>query len=706
MKEKQQNLDAVEEMNDEKESSYPSTPTPSTSRSPTLNRSTSSETTFPFPVCNICGVENDVGQPNAVLELSGQSISCGELQAAGLIGQIAATSCIDILDSSLMAPCECSTTVMTNEYNTTKPSATPTLLMLTSPPIDLVPSHIPTYTSIVKPSSRPFVPPSLLITTIEPTIAAKVDLPSQRPSSSPSSSTHHDLAITAPSPSSTTTTKKPTPSKNPSSSSLESDLVFSSGNIEGDLLSEDDNSEANAGVGIGMGLLVITPLAILVLGIIYEIKRRQRRRNRNKTVLPLRNTPISKDHVTAHKRQNATRVQNTQNVRSIPTTNAAGKDAVKETMKALTRVDIASSSKEISTKCASFVKETKEATADVATSQTSAPTTGTTRASDAKEKNEAATRVDIARSLKRVDSDKDASAGQEMKNATGGGDSVQNNQIARSIPTTSKASAEAEAAAETKKAAIHVGIASNLNREISVKDAIVVRETNESSDEISVNSSSSTRSSGSIQSMTSLIIRKRPKNLSAKETKESSASIATQKDHVTRQIAAVVQRTQTQTARDSSRSTIRVGAATEAKEVVAGVDFANRSKSEISTKGASAEKETKEATSANATTLPDEVSVNSSSSTQSSESIQSMTSFAIKIKRTKSVIAAKDLKKDIDDVDVSTSPDKTRVKNTTNSSRIVKKDDAATFFEMLSTLQQFFDCNGDISTGNSPSTSS
>jgi len=691
MKEKQQNLDAVEEMNDEKESSYPSTPTPSTasSRSPTLNRSTSSETTFPFPVCNICGVENDVGQPNAVLELSGQSISCGELQAAGLIGQIAATSCIDILDSSLMAPCQCSTTVMTNEYNTTKPSATPTLLMPTSPPIDLVPSHIPTYTSIVKPSSRPSVPPSLFITTIEPTIAAKVDLPSQRPSPSPSSSTHHDHAITAPSPSSTTTTKKPTPSKNPSSSSLESDLVFSSGNNEGDLLNEDDNSEANAGVGIGMGLLVITPLAILVLGIIYEIKRRQRRRNRNKTVLPLRNTPIS------------------QNVRSIPTTNAAGKDAVKETTKAVTRVDIAERSTkcERSAKCASFVKETKEATANVATSQsirpqiTSAPTTGKTSASDATEKNEAVTRVDIDRSLKRVSIDKDASVGQEMKNTSGDGDSVQNLQVVRSIPTTCKASAEA--AAETKKAAT-LGTASNLNREISVKDAIVVRETNESSDEMSVNSSSSTRSSGSIQSMTSLIIQQSPKNLSAKETKESSASIATQKDHVTRQIAAVVQRTQTQTDRDSSRSTISVGAATEAKEVVAGVDIANRSKSEI-TKGASAEKEMKEATNANATTLPDEVSVNSSSSTQSSESIQSMTSFAIK--STKSVIAAKALKKDIDDVDVSTSPDKTRVKNT-NSSRIVKKDDAATFFEMLSTLQQFFDCNGDISTGNSPSTTS
>ena len=679
MKEKQQNLDAVEEMNDEKESSYPSTPTPSTasSRSPTLNRSTSSETTFPFPVCNICGVENDVGQPNAVLELSGQSISCGELQAAGLIGQIAATSCIDILDSSLMAPCECSTTVMTNEYNTTKPSATPTLLMPTSPPIDLVPSHIPTYTSTVKPSSRPSAPPSVLI-------------PSQRPSSSPSSSTHHDLAITAPSPSSTTTTtKKPTPSKNPSSSSLENDLVFSSGNNEGDLLNEDDNSEANAGVGIGMGLLVITPLAILVLGIIYEIKRRQRRRNRNKTVLPLRNTPIS------------------QNVRSIPTTNAAGKDAVKETTKAVTRVDIAERSTkcERSAKCASFVKETKEATANVATSQsirpqiTSAPTTGKTSASDATEKNEAVTRVDIDRSLKRVSIDKDASVGQEMKNTSGDGDSVQNLQVVRSIPTTCKASAEA--AAETKKAAT-LGTASNLNREISVKDAIVVRETNESSDEMSVNSSSSTRSSGSIQSMTSLIIQQSPKNLSAKETKESSASIATQKDHVTRQIAAVVQRTQTQTDRDSSRSTISVGAATEAKEVVAGVDIANRSKSEI-TKGASAEKEMKEATNANATTLPDEVSVNSSSSTQSSESIQSMTSFAIK--STKSVIAAKALKKDIDDVDVSTSPDKTRVKNT-NSSRIVKKDDAATFFEMLSTLQQFFDCNGDISTGNSPSTTS
>jgi len=642
-----------------------------------------------------------------LLELSGQSISCGELQAAGLIGKIAATSCIDILDSSLMAPCQCSTTVMTNEYNTTKPSATPTLLMPTSPPIDLVPSHIPTYTSIMKPSSRPSVPPSLLITTIEPTIAAKVDLPSQRPSSSPSSSTHHDLAITVLSPSSTTT-KKPTPSKtpskNPSSSSLESDLVFSSGNNEGDLLNEDDNSEANAGVGIGMGLLVITPLAILVLGIIYEIRRRQRRRNRNKTVLPLRNTPISKDPVTAHTRQNATRVQNTQNVRSIPTTNEGGKDAVKETTKTLTRVDTG----EMSTKCASFVKETKEETANVATSQsirpqiiTSAPTTGKTSASDATEMNEAVTRVDIDRSLKRVSIDKDASVGQEMKNATGGGDSVQNTQIARSIPTTSKASAEA--AAETKKAATDVGIASSLDREISVKDAIVVRETNESSDEMSVNSSSSTRSSGSIQSMTSLIIQKSPKNLSAKETKESSASIATQKDHVTRQIAAVVQRTQTQTDRDSSRSTISVGAATEAKEVVAGVDIANRSESEI-TKGASAEKEMKEATNANATTLPDEVSVNSSSSTQSSESIQSMTSLIIQ-KSPKSVIAAKDLKKDIDDVDVSSSPDKTRVKNT-NSSRIVKKDDAATFFEMLSTLQQFFDCNGDISTDNSPSTSS
>ncbi|KAK1735179.1 hypothetical protein QTG54_014245 [Skeletonema marinoi] len=695
MKENQQNLDAVEEMNDEKESSYPSTPTPSTasSRSPTLNSSTSSETMFPFPVCNICGVENDVGQPNAVLEVSGQSISCGELQAAGLIGKIAATSCIDILDSSLMAPCQCSTTVMTNEYNTTKPSATPTLLMPTSPPIDLVPSHIPTYTSIVKPSSRPTVPPSLFITRIEPTIAAKVDLPSQRPSPSPSSSTHHDLAITAPSPSSTTT-KKPTPSKNPSSSSLESDLVFSSRNNEGDLLNEDDNSEANAGVGIGMGLLVITPLAILVLGIIYEIKRRQRRRNRNKTVLPLRNTPISKDPVTAHKRQNATRVQNTQNVRSIPTTNAAVKDAAKETTKAVTRVDTASRR---SAKCASFVKETKEATANVATSQsirpqiiTSAPTTGKTSASDATEMNEAVTRVDIDRSLKRVSIDKDASVGQEMKNTSGGGDSVQNIQVVRSIPTTCKASAEA--AAETKKAATHVG------------NAIVVRESNESSDEMSVNSSSSTRSSGSIQSMTSLIIQKTSKNLSAKETKESSASIATQKDHVTRQIAAVVQRTQTQTARDSSRSTISVGAATEAKEVVAGVDIANRSKSEISTKGASAENETKEATNTNATNLPDEVSVNSSNSTQSSESIQSMTSLIIQ-KSPKSVIAAKDLKKDIDDVDVSSSPDKTRVKNT-NSSRIVKKDDAATFFEMLSTLQQFFDCNGDISTDNSPSTSS
>ena len=608
-----------------------------------------------------------------------------------------------------------STTAMTNEYNTTTPTATPTLLVPSLHPIDLASSLIPTHHLTTKPSAGPSQPPSVapspLITTFEPTIAKVevVDRPSLRPSTSPSSSTQNGLAVIMTSPSSATLlSSKPTLRNEPTSSSLESDLVFSSGNSEGDLPNVNGNSEPNAGVGIGMGLLVVTPLVILVVGIIYEIKRRKRRRNRKKTILPLRSTPTPKDLVMTHTRQNATSIQDRQII---------GSDLITRLADKATKAVIC----ERSAKSTHAIKETKEATADVATSQNirpqiraSVPITSTTSASDAKETQDVASRVGMSESLKREMSIKDTSAPnmsttsasdaedthkdvcrvgiseslkkemstkdtravKEMKNVTSGA-LFQNTQIVASAPTTS---IESAGAVKRKKAATDSGVASNLKKEIVVKDArkqAITAVAATFSDEMSVSSSISTKSSGSIQSMTRFVI-KSMKNLSANEKRESTTDATNQEDHATRQFTQIIQSTQEES------FTIETSTIGE-----------SRPKSEISAKHANAEKVTREEGEYTLDTR-------SSSSTQSSESIQSMTRFAIS--STESVVETT-AKNKADDRGVGRTDD-ANMENSTNSSRIVKKDDAVTFFEMLSTLQHYFDCNVDISAGNSPRTPS
>eukprot|EP00986_Skeletonema_menzelii_P009337 scaffold4236_cov133-Skeletonema_menzelii.AAC.5 len=601
-------------------------------------------------------------------------------------------------------------TFLTNEYNATAPA----LPMPTSPPTEFVTSHVPTHNSTTKPSASPsmlssYVAPLELVRPHLPThnsttkpsaghsLLPSVDLPSRKTSLSPSSSAHNDLMAT---------THLSNKRKQPTSSSLESDLAFSSGNSEGDLLNVNDSSEPNAGLGIGMGLLIITPLAMLVVGIIFEIKRRQRRRK--KVILPLRNSHIPKDRVTKRKRQDAAShwesfypltpiwVQGTRGTRTAPTTGVAAKDTAKVTPKA---VATRSSKRAISAKGTDAVKETKEVTADVAPFQsirpqiiTSSPTKCTTSASGAEETNEDVSCIEICRNLKREICTKNASAIQETKDLAGDGA-----QIDASAPITSNESIGADI--ETKKAATHVATASSGEREISVNDVRVERETKDAStdvasttfDEVSASSSISTHTSGSVESMTGLIIKRSPKNLSVKKSTESTDSADMQQDCVTRQIETIAESTQKQTVRDKSE-----GDVAEFNDLVAGDDrISSRSKNEIGAKGANA-KTTNEATTADTNTLPDEVSVKRSSSTQSSESIQSMTSYVIK--STKSLIETKDSKND--SVDAPT--DETRAENSTNSSRIVKMDGAATSFsEMLSNLQLFFDCNGDIFNGSS-----
>ena len=545
-----------------------------------------------------------------MIVLSGQSISCEELEAGGLIGQLTASECITLQDPSFMAPCECSTTALTSEYDLTRPSASPTLQMPTSPSTDLVSLHIPTNNSTTK-LTEPSVPPSILIATIEPTIA-NVDLPSQSPSSFPSSSIHH-LAVTVPSPNFTTPlSKKPTLSKDPTSSSLESDLVFTSENSEEDFLNVDDeNVDNNPGAGIGMGLLVVTPVAILVVGIIYEIKRRKRR-NRNKTILPLRNNPTQKYHVTRQARQSATKVQN-ENAkidRSVPSSNA--------TSAVLSKSEISA--------YGGALKETKAAaTAEAATFLSTQNRSVPTR----------------------------SAATETTGMATATFLSTQN----RSVPTRS-------AATETTGKAT----ASSSKSEISANDAGAVKVTKEatadvgtSRDERSVKSSSSSQS-GSVRSLFSLTSERSVKSVSeAKESKKATADVDAQSE-------------------------------------------------EIIVKNAGAAKETKKATT-DVSTLPDDdemMSVKSSSSSitsQSSGSVMSMTSLVIE-RGAKSVSDAKGSREATDYVGTSTDKSRARVKNSNNSSRIVKKDDAVTFFDMLSTLQIFFDCNGDITTNSSTRTPS
>lgn len=551
-------------------------------------------------------------------------------------------------------------------------------------------------------------------------------------------------------PSSTIRSSKPTLRNEPTTSSLDGDLVFSSGNSEGDLPNVNGNSEPNAGVGIGFGLLVVTPLVILVVGIIYEIKRRKRRRKRKKAILPLQNTPIPKDVAMTHTRQNAASVQGRQIIRSAPITRVAdkttkaeiceisakGTDAMKETKEATAAVatfqkirslQIRRSVPTMSTTSASDAKETQKATSrvgiseslkkfkdtsavqrmrgvtgdaketrkdvscdgiskslkrEISTKDTSAPIMSRTSASGANEPQKAASRVGISESLKKELSTNDTSAVQEMKRVTGDGDTFQQS----SAPTTSTESA---GAVENKKAATDSGVVSSLKREIVAKETrkkeatTVVTAT--FSAEMSVSSSISTQSSGSIQSMTSFAI-KSTKNLGAKKTKESIADVTTHEDHATRQITKNVHQS-------TQEETVRVETSESGE---------SRPTSEISAKDANVEKVTREEYTLS-TITPDEVCVQSSSSTQSSESIQSMTRFAIK--STKRVIET-NAKKEADDEGVSTSTDDTKVVTAINSSRIVKKDDAATFFEMLSNLQHFFDCNVDISAGNSPRTPS
>ncbi len=667
-----------------------------------------------------------------------------------------------------------STTAMTNEYNASTPTATPTLMVPSSHPIDLVPSHIPTHNVTTKtsagPSLLPSVAPSPLNTTFEPTIE-KVDRPSLRPSTSPSLSAQSGLAVTMTSPTSTTlVSSKPTLRNEPEISSLDSDLVFSSGNSEEDLLNiNDGDSEPNAGVGIGFGLLLVAPLVILVVGIICEIKRRKRRRKRKKKeILPLRNTPIPKDHVMAHTRQDAMSIRDIQIIRSVPATYVAGKEAEAESRKAASRLGVSESLKRFKDKSAvqemrnvtgaakdtnktanrvsmfesvkrdisntdtsapnmsrtsvsdakmtqtaasrvgvseslkrfkdtSAVKEMRNVTGDAKKTQkaasnvgisksltkretntkvASAPIMSRTSASDAKETQKAASRAGICESLKKEKSTNDTSVVQEIKDVTGNGDTpFQNTQIAASALTMSKerTTSKESGAIEKKNAATDSGVASSKNEATTVVAATFPGD-------VSVSSSISTKSSGSIQSMTRYAIK--TKNLGAKETKESTADPATgtQKDHATRQLTKIAPNTNEETV---------------IAETSAGGE--SRPKSEISAKDASAEKVTRKEYTLDTGTL-DEISVRSSSSTQSSESVQSMTRFTTK--STKSVTETK-AKKEVGDKVVDT-----KVENSKNSARIVKKDDAANFFEMLSTLQQFFDCNVDISSQNSPRTPS
>jgi hypothetical protein len=150
-----------------------------------------------------------------------------------------------------------------------------------------------------------------------------------------------------------------------------------------------------------------------------------------------------------------------------------------------------------------------------------------------------------------------------------------------------------------------------------------------------------------------------------------------------------------------------VSEAKESKKATADVDAQSE---EIIVKNAGAAKETKKATT-DVSTLPDDdemMSVKSSSSSissQSSGSVMSMTSLVIE-RGAKSVSDAKGSREATDYVGTSTDKSRARVKNSNNSSRIVKKDDAVTFFDMLSTLQIFFDCNGDITTNSSTRTPS
>jgi hypothetical protein len=644
-------------INDQSETSHPtalvSSKTPSTS--PTAKNSTISESKFPNPVCNICGVGRISNQLNAVLELSGQFTSCGELEAAGLIGQIPPSTCDSLQDPSFLASCECSTSVRTNEYNTTISSANTTLLMPTFSPTELVPSLIPTNNPTAKPSVShsmlPSVHPSILITTIEP---SKVDLPSLRPSSSPSSSTQ-DLAITAPSLSSTTL--QPVRWKEPTSSTLDSDLdlMFSSGNSEGDVLNVDNDAKPNAGLGIGLGLLVITPLAILVIVIIFEIKRRQRTRNRNKTILPLRSTATQKAHVLRRTRNGAMSVQ------IIPPTNATKVCDVTERKKSIPRV---SSKTEISAKDARAKREMKAATiAYIATLQSTqtarcALATNATSSGATNEMNgEVRSRNQAMLSIKSAPTQTDHVTSQI---ATG----ARKIQMDTSVPTTSATSVGA--ASETKEA-------SSLKSEKRVKRVGSEKEMKD------VPSHVATFPDVKSEKRAISTPKERSANNAneAKESKEATDDVATERVHVTRQSATIVPNPQN--VRCSLSSATSINAATERMEAVTDVARASSLNSEISAKD-----ELKEETGNGDTSTDNMNAIKRADSTHSSGSISSE-------RRAES--EAKESKEATDDAD--TCKKESRVKNTncekedhsaSTPSSAVKKTDATTFYEMLSTL--------------------
>ena len=741
MKDNNQFVNAVEKIHAGNETLYEmNLSSSSPSRDPTIKNLTALEPTFFYPICKVCGEDYVAGKPYAMAEHSGLTIQCKELVAAGLAGQIPTNECVTIQDSFATTPC-CDEHIASSTP-TQRPSASPTLAISTSPQIDPS-SRFPSYMS-TKPSQKLSLPPSISpsiqsttpvhATTIEPSTASQI------PSSLPSLSSNHLHSIaTSPTATEAIPSKKPT-SKDRPSQSFQSDLMFSSGSAEEDSQDLEEDKESNAGVGIGIGLLVVTPVVMLVLGILYEIKRRKRRRRAKNTILPLQsaNNLALEDSFMRSKR-----AQNKQSAVQSITAIIPRKEAIQDT-KCLDREKVMNSSNcKINTKEATFSAfQSTQIVKRLATSPS--PTKAVAVPAGLNSERISATRAIFIRdeiaaervtnpsehmrinsSISEQSSDSIQSmthlAVRTVKSVIDTKESKISNERVTAQNEDILASQNTEAIGKMSKIVLHRGIPAEVNENVagavgvarmkSDTSTVGTRAIQEmkgqtenhipiSTDEVSLSSSISEKSSDSIQSMTRLAI-KTVKNASrATESKKSStvvkASDSNNDKSRSELCRSVVASAEKNTCAIIEREEMSMKEAfTLVDEESVGSSSSTQSSASVQSMTRLAVKRTKhvsdaitdrtEASTAEAFILADEVCESSSNSTRSSASVQSMTSLAVK--RTKSAEETKESTNN-----VGTSTDETIRKDP--KSLITKKNDPATFLEMLNSLPQFFDCNG------------
>merc|ERR1712238_510112 len=162
---------------------------PSTSVKPSINEACPR---FPEGGCNVCGDGKCISQPNAIFKFNANSeeSTCGELQEAGLDGQIGPSQCPNfqeaIREDLLFINCECTTTgvvptVALTAAPTQHPSVAPTVASTAAP--SKVPTKVPTKTPSMTPTSS-----TTKVPTDKPTKKNKYSKKSRKTKSSTSKS--------------------------------------------------------------------------------------------------------------------------------------------------------------------------------------------------------------------------------------------------------------------------------------------------------------------------------------------------------------------------------------------------------------------------------------------------------------------------------------------------------------------------------------